>query len=401
MSRSLYHSGALCLFIVAAFGVAGASRAQIYRYEAETGQRFGVQLASNFAGYSGSGYVTGFDSSDGSDHVQLQVDVPDGLYEMWVGFRSPYGQKGYIYRVDGETGSGMFNMSNTFAADRAGIVNVRGAANTLAIQQSWGYYDIDYLEFRPFTPPTLLPVAPTLADAQADAPTRQLMNYLTSIYGSKTLSGQQHEDSKGLAFPVQSYLTKSGGIVPAIRASDFIEYSPSRIEHGSNPRNESEMTIQWARQTGGIVSMSWHWNAPANLVDPVNRWWSGFYTEWTTFDLPGALANPASSGYQLLLRDLDAIAVQLQKFEDAGVPVIWRPLHEAQGGWFWWGAHGPEAFKDLWRLSYDRLANYHVFRGRREFSRLVSRRRRRRHDRLGHIHRSDFEHERAVVRYPE
>ena len=76
--------------------------------------------------------------------------------------------------------------------------------------------------------------------------------------------------------------------------------------------------------------MMWHWNAPANLINqPGKEWWRGFYTDATTFNLPAALANPGGSDYQLLLRDIDAIAVQLQKFEDAGVPVIWRPLHEA------------------------------------------------------------------------
>ena len=72
-----------------------------------------------------------------------------------------------------------------------------------------------------------------------------------------------------------------------------------------------------------------------------------------------ALADPNSADYKLLLRDMDAIAVQLQKFSDAGVPVLWRPLHEAEGGWFWWGAKGPEPFKKLWRLMYDRFTNVH------------------------------------------
>ena len=80
----------------------------------------------------------------------------------------------------------------------------------------------------------------------------------------------------------------------------------------------------------------------------------------TTFNLPAALDNPDGSDYQLLLRDIDAIAVQLQKYEDAGVPVIWRPLHEAaRASWFWWGAHGPENFKELWHVMHDRLTNHH------------------------------------------
>ncbi len=348
--------------------VAPAAFGQLYRYEAETGQLFGTQVSHTVAGYSGTGYVTGFDSSNGSDYVQLQVDVPDGLYEMWVGYRSPYGQKGYNYRVDSETGSGMFDQSSTFTADRAGVFNVTGGLNTLAIYQSWGYYDVDYFEFRPFTPPAIQPVSSQLVDPLAGQNTQLLMNYLTGIYGSKTLAGHQHQNSQNLPFPSSTYLNLSGGLKPAIRASDFIEYSPSRIAYGANPNNESEQSIAWAKQNNGIVSMSWHWNAPANLVNtPCGSscgpndypWWRGFYTQGTTFDLPGALANPSGSDYQLLLRDIDAIGVQLKKFQDAGVPVIWRPLHEAQGGWFWWGAHGPTAFKQLWRLTYDRLTNYH------------------------------------------
>jgi mannan endo-1,4-beta-mannosidase len=347
-------------FAVALLGAGSSLHAQNFRYEAEAGTRVGTQVASSVPGFSGTGYVTGFNSQTNSDYVQWQVDVPNGLYEMWVGYRSQFGEKGYTYTVDGETGDGMFAQSNSFTTDRAGLFNVQGGTNTLRIRENWGFYDVDYLEFRPFTPPSLLPITPTLVDEQANARTRFLMNYLTDMYGEKTISGQQHSTSQNLPFPGQSYLNKSGGLVPAIRGSDLMEYSPSRIAFGSNPNNESEQSIQWAKQTGGIVTMAWHWNAPANLVNTTDHeWWRGFYTHATTFNLPGALANPAGNDYQLILRDIDAIAGQLQKFEDAGVPVIWRPLHEAQGGWFWWGAHGPDTFKELWNLTYDRLTNVH------------------------------------------
>ncbi len=62
-------------------------------------------------------------------------------------------------------------------------------------------------------------------------------------------------------------------------------------------------------------------------------------------------------GHDLLMEDIDAIAKQLQILQDAGVPVLWRPLHEASGGWFWWGASGAEAYKKLYILLYDKLTN--------------------------------------------
>ena len=54
-----------------------------------------------------------------------------------------------------------------------------------------------------------------------------------------------------------------------------------------------------------------------------------------------------------------ATAEWIGELQSAGVPVIWRPLHEAEGAWFWWGAKGPEPAKKLWGIVYDRLTNQH------------------------------------------
>jgi mannan endo-1,4-beta-mannosidase len=342
--------------------------AQNYRFEAELGVLNGAFTANSKPGYSGTGYVSFY--TDTPQSVQVQASVPDGLYELWVGYNSEFGFKGYDYQVDGVTGSGGFDGTGTneWSTDRAGTFSLTGATNSLQINRGWGWYNVDYFELRPFTPPSLLPITASLVDAQADRPTQTLWNYLKSEYGHRTLSGLQHNSSDNLSFPVANYLSQSGGIKPAIRGSDLIDYSPTRIAFDENPQNETEQTIAWAKQTGGIASVMWHWNAPANLTnDPCGSncgpddypWWRGFYTQGTSFDLPGALADHDSNDFQLILHDIDAIAVQLQKYEDAGVPVIWRPLHEAQGGWFWWGAHGSENFKQLWHVMYDRLTNHH------------------------------------------
>ena len=201
-----------------------------------------------------------------------------------------------------------------------------------------------------------LPLKPSsqLMDSQATASTKGLYAYLVDQYGRKVISGQQDD---------VEYILEKTGKEPAIGAFDLIDYSPSRIQFGSKPLRTSEECIQWAKkgEGRGIISLCWHWNAPTDLINqaPDKLWWSGFYTKATSFDLSAALADKNGERYKLLLRDIDAIAGQLKKFQAADIPVLWRPLHEAPGGWFWWGAKGPAPFKELWQILYDRLTNDH------------------------------------------
>ena len=100
----------------------------------------------------------------------------------------------------------------TFSTDRAGLFNLTGGTKTLGIYKDWGFHDVDYLEFRPFTPPAIQPISAQLSDPLANQNTQMLMNYLTGIYGQKTLAGHQHDGSKNLPFPSSTYLNLSGGL---------------------------------------------------------------------------------------------------------------------------------------------------------------------------------------------
>ena len=55
---------------------------------------------------------------------------------------------------------------------------------------------------------------------------------------------------------------------------------------------------------------------------------------------------------------MDKGAKALKELKDAGVPVIWRPFHEFDGKWFWWGKGGADNFKKLWKIMYERYTNY-------------------------------------------
>lgn len=199
-------------------------------------------------------------------------------------------------------------------------------------------------------------VEPTLINKQASKEANQLMAYLCSIYGKKVLTGQQ---IGVVAQPELDVIVATTGKYPAVYGYDMMNYSPSRVERGSTCRDVEEAIGWW--QDGGIVTFCWHWNAPLGLLDlpPERSWDRGFYTEATSFNIAEAMADEDNELFKLLVRDIDAIAAQLKRLQDENVPVLWRPLHEASGGWFWWGAHGPEPCIKLWRYMYHRLTEVH------------------------------------------
>ncbi|WP_058302669.1 glycosyl hydrolase [Gorillibacterium timonense] len=199
-------------------------------------------------------------------------------------------------------------------------------------------------------------VEPKLVNPRADQTARRLMAYLCDTYGKHMLTGQQigvHST------PEMEILHRETGFYPAVGGFDFMDYSPGRANQGA-VCHDTDHALRWWEE-GGIVTFCWHWTAPRDMMDLPNnkKWEKGFYTEATTFDVEQAMSDPSSEGYQLLVRDIDAIALQLKRLMKAGVPVLWRPLHEASGGWFWWGAKGPKPYLALWGLLYERLTHHH------------------------------------------
>ncbi len=344
----------LKLIVILAFLAVGqtAFAADPIQVEAESGVLTGVTVATVTKGFSGTGYVTGMDNA--ADKIVLTFTAKAGIYDLEIGYASPFGEKGVDFQVNDEKGSSMLKQSTTFTAAKLGKFLLKEGQNTVTIGRGWGYFDVDYIVLTPSA--TTLPTKPakTLVDASASTSTKGLFSYLVDQYGSKVISGQQDD---------MEYVLEKTGKEPAIGSFDLIEYSPTRVQNGSKPGRPSEAIIDWAKKGDGrgIISLMWHWNAPTDLINqaPDKLWWRGFYTDATTFDLAAALADKNGAKYKLLLSDIDAIAIQLKKLQTADVPVLWRPLHEASGGWFWWGAKGSGPFKELWRLMYDRLTTFH------------------------------------------
>ena len=196
-------------------------------------------------------------------------------------------------------------------------------------------------------------------DRPATPRAKELLKYVQSQYGSHYLSGQQELSSL-------EWVKENVGSTPAILGTDLMYYSPSAVAHGGKSQTV-EQAIQFDKE-GGINALVWHWYAPNCLLETEKQpWYKGFYTEGTCFNLANALGYRGNStghrgngtDYRLLIRDIDAIAAQLKRLADADVPVLFRPLHEPEGGWFWWGAQGPAPFKKLWNILYDRITRVH------------------------------------------
>ncbi len=198
--------------------------------------------------------------------------------------------------------------------------------------------------------PTLALCGDTPVTPDASPEARSLLAYLSDIYGKKILSGQ-HESWRGtneLGFELR-HIQEATGKLPALLSLDLAA-STAQAPRPDSRHRVAQSAITWHTRRKGIVSLCCHWFAP--IGEPV------FYTKDTQFDVSRGVSE-GTPEYKAILRDIDAIAGELKLLEAAGVPVLWRPLHEANGRWFWWGARGPEPFRKLWRLMFERLTFHH------------------------------------------
>ncbi len=92
----------------------------------------------------------------------------------------------------------------------------------------------------------------------------------------------------------------------------------------------------------------WHWGAPGIG--------EGYENSKKEIDIDKCFAE-GSAEYKAFWSELEKKANLLEKIRDANVPILWRPFHELNGNWFWWGKQGPEKFKRLWKTMYDYFVN--------------------------------------------
>lgn len=323
--------------------------------EAEEGAFTGnasIESAEGDYDYKGTGYVKGFEVDEDTCTITITIEQ-DGMYDLNFISASLGGYKENHVIVDGEN-LGVISTENTDLSDSVlEQVYLTAGEHELTVKKYWGWIVLDSVEV--YTSRGINPekynIKPILANKNATDNTKRLMTYLCDIYDEYFLSGQYCDTGQyGKEFAV---IKNTTGKTPAILGLDFIEYTPSRVKNGSKG-SQTELAIDFW-EDGGIVTFCWHWNAPSKYL--TKEWYRGFYTEATNINLEKIMNGQDKEGYDLLMKDIDAIAKELLILQEAGVPILWRPLHEASGKWFWWGASGPEAYKELYLLLYERLTN--------------------------------------------
>ncbi|AGA58379.1 beta-mannanase [Thermobacillus composti KWC4] len=310
---------------------------------------------SKAEGYSGRGYVA--IRNEGTITLTHHASRA-GLYEAILGYNAANGPKNTFLTVNGVNTAEVTLKHDVaegyqgFEEISIGNVFLHEGENTIVVNKGWGWFNLDYIILRPSTVKDGdHRVEKNLSNPNASREARALMNYLVDTYGKGIISGQTELINA-------AWIYSKTGKFPAILGLDMMDYSPTRVENGTKGKAVDE-ALEWGAKNG-IVTIHWHWNAPKDLINHSEHpWWRGFYADATTYDFAYALANPDSEDYRVLIRDIDVISEQLKRLRDAKIPVLWRPLHEADGGWFWWGAKGPEPYKKLYRLLYDRMTNHH------------------------------------------
>ena len=199
---------------------------------------------------------------------------------------------------------------------------------------------------------------------QASPEARALLQFLYDISGKYTLTGQHNfPNVKGRN---SEFAAKYIGKTPVIFGSDWGHAKAGDSDsYLARPDIVQEAIRQ--HQLGSIVALCWH-AVPPTANEPIT------FRQLPNSD-PKALSSvqeklldqqfqevltPGTALYEHWCSQVDEIALFLRQLQDAHVPVLWRPYHEMNGDWFWWGGRtGEYSTAALYRQMFDRLVNHH------------------------------------------
>ena len=346
-----------------AFGLAAAASASAAQYEAEDGTLTKDAAVASNTEASGGKYV----KMNGGDITFPAVTVEKaGQYSVVVHYMNNYGGDKINYVGVGSTTSQVsFPVTDKGKfVDVETVLTLAAGANTIAITNSWGWIDVDYIEVKEFEAKAFtLCNAPVTKNATPSA--IKLYNFLVNNFGKKTISGvmtgnmdaytigdaTQHEDVQAVY--------KAGGKYPALIGADLMNATGANKDEGWF-QQYTEKAIDIAKTTwkkGGIPAFTWHWRPG----DEVEFYVKGAHDTYTEFDFSEAFIkgsttwDTTSAAYKAIVGDIDHVSQIFLGLQKEGVAAIFRPLHESGGNWFWWSINTGKQFIALYQLLYERM----------------------------------------------
>jgi len=202
-------------------------------------------------------------------------------------------------------------------------------------------------------------VKPILVDKNASNKTLELYAKLVNISKNGFAVGHQDDTSYGLGWnykddptTIKSDVKKVTGDFPAVFGFDigWIEIDkPYNLD--TVPFNAMRDLIIDAHKKGAIITISWHANNPVSGGD--------------SWDQTNAVPNIIKGGdqqekYELWVTRVANFIASL-KYKGEAIPIIFRPFHEMNGSWFWWGGKNCDAkdYITLWRETVHLLRDTH------------------------------------------
>ena len=172
-----------------------------------------------------------------------------------------------------------------------------------------------------------------LCNPAAIASARDLYRTLCSRFGRYIFLAQQESPRRNGHDDEMTWIRSLTGQLPAIRGLDFIHDDYDGVV---------DRARRW-HEEGGIVTICWHTGVDGIGYPDSQR---------ETPDIE-ALLFPGTPAHDQWMRRLENTSRALERLQQANVPVLWRPYHEFDGRWFWWGKQGAAAFRRLWRMTWN------------------------------------------------
>ena len=194
-----------------------------------------------------------------------------------------------------------------------------------------------------------------LVDNSATTETKALFFNLKQLSKDHTLFGHQHATEYGHGWSGdadRSDVKSVTGSHPAVIGVDLSGFSGLPAQAVEKNKENVRKTVVDTYNRGGVITLAWHFNNP---VSPGGFYWKDSVSlPAVKYIIPGGAAHQQ---YKQILTEIGEWAKNTKGNDGKPVPMIFRPFHEFDGDWFWWGkAHCTrEEFISLWRFTVSYL----------------------------------------------